>query len=403
MKIVILNTLYHPYRIGGAEVSVQLLAEGLVDQGHEVSMISLHEASERRVDQLHGVTLYRLPLRNLYWPFSGPHGRPLRLLWHLLDIYNPLARRDVSRLLRKIQPDLLHTNNLAGFSVAVWDAAHALGIPVIHTSRDYYLIHPNCTLYTGNRNQDPDSLSCRLFSLIKKWRSRRVQQYVSISDHVHALHRRLGYFPMAPAEVIYNSINQPPPAPRPSRITGGVTLGFIGRIEPAKGVETALQICRRLGPGYRLCIAGRGDSDYVARLQSTYAGLDLAWLGHVSPEEFFPGIDILLVPSQWAEPLGRVVLEAGSHGVPVVGSDAGGIPEIINAGQTGYACPAGDINAFVAAVQRLAAGDQDQLREQCLAWAAEFSSDRITARYIRAYQRLHTDQTEPLSTTQTTI
>ena len=401
MKIAILNTLYYPYRIGGAEVSVQLLAEAMADQGHEVSVISLHDAPDSRVDQLHGVTLYRLPLRNLYWPFTGSPARPLRLLWHLLDIYNPLARLDVSRLLRQIQPDLLHTNNLAGFSVAVWDAAHALGIPVVHTTRDYYLIHPNCTLYDGNRNQDPGSLSCRLFSLIKKWRSRRVQQYVAISNHVRALHLRLGYFRAAPAMVIYNSVAQPLPSSRSFPANGGLTLGYLGRIEPAKGVETALRVCRRLGPGYRLCLAGRGDSAYVARLQSTYAGLDLAWLGHVSPDEFFPDIDILLVPSQWAEPLGRVVLEANAHGVPVVASDAGGIPEIISAGETGYACPAGDINAFVTAVQRLAATDRQQLREQCLAWATQFSGDRITARYIDVYQTLHTDQTEPLSPPQT--
>lgn len=103
MKIVILNTLYHPYKIGGAEVSVQLLAESLADTGHSVSVISLHEAAEC-IDHLNGVTLYRLPLRNLYWPFSGNPSRPRRLLWHLLDIYNPLARADVSRLLKQISP-----------------------------------------------------------------------------------------------------------------------------------------------------------------------------------------------------------------------------------------------------------------------------------------------------------
>src|SRR5690554_4972515 len=189
MKIVILNTLYHPYKIGGAEVSVQLLAESLADTGHSVSVISLHEAAEC-IDHLNGVTLYRLPLRNLYWPFSGNPSRPRRLLWHLLDIYNPLARADVSRLLKQIQPDVLHTNNLAGFSVAVWDAARALGIPVMHTSRDYYLIHPNCMLYAGNQHQSPDSLSARLFSVIKKRRSQRVGKYVAVSDHVRALHQR---------------------------------------------------------------------------------------------------------------------------------------------------------------------------------------------------------------------
>lgn len=402
MKIAILNTLYHPYRVGGAEVSVQLLAEGLAGQGHTVSVITLHEGRQPSVEQAGGVTLYRLPVRNLYWPFGGHPSRLRRLLWHVLDTYNPLARADVSRLLRQIQPDLLHTNNLAGFSVAVWDAARAVGIPVVHTSRDYYLIHPNCTLYSGERNQDPRSLSCRLFSLVRKWRSHQVQHYVGISEHVSELHQRLGYFRQAPAEVIYNSISQPAATP-PRASDKGTVLGYMGRIEPAKGLETALQACRRLGPGFSLRIAGKGDSAYVARLQAAYADLDLTWLGHSAPEAFFPSIDIMLVPSQWAEPLGRVVLEASSYGVPVVGSDAGGIPEIIRPGETGFACPAGDVDAFVAAVQRLARSDRTLLREHCLAWAAQFSGERITARYLRAYQSLDGTQEKPLPATQTTV
>lgn len=393
MKIVILNTLYHPYKIGGAEVSVQLLAESLADTGHSVSVISLHEAAEC-IDHLNGVTLYRLPLRNLYWPFSGNPSRPRRLLWHLLDIYNPLARADVSRLLKQIQPDVLHTNNLAGFSVAVWDAARALGIPVMHTSRDYYLIHPNCMLYAGNQHQSPDSLSGRLFSVIKKWRSHRVGKYAAVSDHVRALHQRQGYFHQVPAEVIYNPVIQPAHTERRASPPGSITLGYIGRLEPAKGIETALRVCQRLGPAYRLLIAGIGDSGYMEKLQSTHTDLDAVWLGHVPPEEFYPAIDILLVPSQWAEPLGRVVLEANAHGVPVVGSRSGGIPEIISQGETGYACDATDIDAFVAAVEKLVRQDQQRTRQHCQTWARQFTRGNIAAHYLRHYQNLshyHTD------------
>lgn len=388
MKIAMLNTLYYPYRIGGAEVSVQLLAESLADAGHGVSVITLHDAQQRTVEQLNGVTLYRLPLRNLYWPFSPTRNSLLRLSWHLLDIYNPLARADVRDLLEQIQPDVLHTNNLAGFSVAVWDAARALGIAVVHTSRDYYLIHPNCTLYDGKHNQHPASLSCRLFSLVKKWRSQHVERYVAISDHVGRLHKELGYFPLAPAEVIYNSIAQPDQPPRADATEAVITLGYLGRIEPSKGIEVALQVCRRLGPGYRLQIAGTGQPAYMAQLQAANGDLPLTWLGHVPPAQFFPGIDILLVPSQWAEPLGRVVLEAASYGVPVVGSDRGGIPEIINQGQTGYACPPDDADAFADAVGKLARQDRQEVATQCTTWAEQFSRQSITQHYLRTFEQL---------------
>lgn len=45
------------------------------------------------------------------------------------------------------QPDIVNTNNLSGFSVAVWGVVNAMGITLVHTSRDYYLMHPNTTMY----------------------------------------------------------------------------------------------------------------------------------------------------------------------------------------------------------------------------------------------------------------
>ncbi len=55
MKIMIFNSLYYPYRVGGAEISVQLLAEELVRIGHDVKVITLHEKKSRLEDVLIGV------------------------------------------------------------------------------------------------------------------------------------------------------------------------------------------------------------------------------------------------------------------------------------------------------------------------------------------------------------
>jgi glycosyltransferase involved in cell wall biosynthesis len=59
------------------------------------------------------------------------------------------------------------------------------------------------------------------------------------------------------------------------------------------------------------------------------------FLGHVKPQEFFSEIDVLVVPSLWNEPMGRVVVEAYGMGVPVLGARRGGIPELIDDGVTG--------------------------------------------------------------------
>ena len=101
MRVVIVNTLYPPFAVGGAERSVCLLAEALVRAGDLVSVISLHPGSEETVASLNGVRVYRLPMDNRYWPF-GRGKKPCsvaRLLWHVGDAWNRKAAKRVGRIL----------------------------------------------------------------------------------------------------------------------------------------------------------------------------------------------------------------------------------------------------------------------------------------------------------------
>lgn len=124
MKIVMINTLYAPYKVGGAEVSVQLLAEELISNGHDVTVFCLHNHSEMLEETLNGVRIFYFPLKNIYWPFAnGRKGRLKKLVWHLIDMYNPWMMSLVGKELARIKPDVVHTNNLSGFSVSVWKAA----------------------------------------------------------------------------------------------------------------------------------------------------------------------------------------------------------------------------------------------------------------------------------------
>ena len=88
-----------------------------------------------------------------------------------------------------------------------------------------------------------------------------------------------------------------------------------------------------------------GDEAYLAQLRSL-AGPNVRFLGWTSPEAFFPEIDILVLPSVWPDPQPRVTFEAFSYGVPVIGSRAGGIPEEIDEGRTGWLFDAGSAEAL---------------------------------------------------------
>ncbi|WP_407260217.1 glycosyltransferase [Klebsiella quasipneumoniae] len=168
MKILIFNTLYFPYRVGGAELSVQILAESLAVNGHEVTIMTLHEKDEVEKEYENKVEIIRLPLLNRYWVTSTQQSSIKKILWHVQDIYNCRMKKAVSQALINKKFDLVHTNNLCGFSVAVWDWAKSNDIPIVHTARDYYLMNPNSKLYRRGRNHSSKTLDSWLFSFIKK-------------------------------------------------------------------------------------------------------------------------------------------------------------------------------------------------------------------------------------------
>ncbi|WP_148675039.1 glycosyltransferase, partial [Klebsiella pneumoniae] len=138
MRIMILNSLYYPYRVGGAEISVQLLAEQLVKLENEVKVITLHDKKEIKTDFVNGVEVTYLPLKNIYWGFPNTTTSKFKkAIWHFIDCYNFEMKKMVSVQIAQFKPDIVHTNNICGFSVSAWDAVKKAKVKLVHTSRDY--------------------------------------------------------------------------------------------------------------------------------------------------------------------------------------------------------------------------------------------------------------------------
>ncbi|HDS1158333.1 TPA: glycosyltransferase family 4 protein [Stenotrophomonas maltophilia] len=386
MKVVLVNSLYAPYRVGGAERSVEMLAQGLLSEGVQVSVISLHDGKGVVRELRDGVDVWRLPLRNSYWPFDLAKRSPVRrLIWHIRDIYNWRALSDILAALEVIKPDVVHTNNLAGFSVSAWDAAGRYGVPLVHTARDYYLLHPNSTLYAKGRVQDESALVPRLWAFLKRRVQWRVDCFVSISSYVRDIHLRNGHFPVANSTVIHNSVELPESVPqRELRQSRALKLGFIGRLDPSKGVELLIDVAARL-PDVIVLIAGDGRRDYVEKLKSIAPG-NVVFLGRTEPAELFACIDPLVVPSVWAEPLGRVVLEAYAYGMPVLASRLGGLTDVVEDGVSGWYFDVASPESLESAIRQIQRADIEAMRVACLARSAEFSLQAIAERYLSVYQ-----------------
>lgn len=133
---------------------------------------------------------------------------------------------------------------------------------------------------------------------------------------------------------------------------GGFSVGYAGRLVPEKGVRTLLDAVHLL-PGVQLVVAGDGPLGDQVRQDP-----QVRWLGNLdrtAMAEFWEQIDALAVPSlttrQWAEQFGRVIVEAMAHGVPVIGSSSGAIPEVID--DAGLVFPEGDAKRLAEAIQQL--------------------------------------------------
>ena len=152
----------------------------------------------------------------------------------------------------------------------------------------------------------------------------------------------------AQGEVVYNGVAPLPPV-EPASHTRPFTIGVIGRVAPEKGqadfVEAA-KLVLRTHPGCRFVVCGAplfGDSasrryDELVRAAAAELPIDFpGWRNDVA--EVMAGLDLLVAPSTAREATTRVVLEAFAAGVPVLASAAGGIPEIVTDGETGYLTP----------------------------------------------------------------
>jgi glycosyltransferase involved in cell wall biosynthesis len=173
--------------------------------------------------------------------------------------------------------------------------------------------------------------------------SRLVDGVVAESGHMLDRHVEAGYFAGAKRKVIPAAIDWPVRStPRPHEKK--VRVGYIGTVTPNKGVETLALSAARLGEqaSFEYVIAGDGPPLYAQKLSALFPKGRARFCGWIDPADFYPAIDVLVVPSLWSEPFGRVCIEAYAHGVAVVAARSGALPEIVEGGKSGLTFEAGD-------------------------------------------------------------
>lgn len=162
-------------------------------------------------------------------------------------------------------------------------------------------------------------------------------------------------------------------------------LVFLGRIEHIKGTHLAVEIARK--SGRKLIIAGniaKEHQEYFDEKVKPYLGKDIEYIGPVDDQqknELLNQALCLLMPIQWDEPFGIVTIEAMACGAPVIAFPRGAMPEIIQHGVNGYLCH--DVEEAISAVNKL----NSISRKDCRKTVEEkFDKKVITKQYIQLYQ-----------------
>jgi N-acetyl-alpha-D-glucosaminyl L-malate synthase BshA len=141
-----------------------------------------------------------------------------------------------------------------------------------------------------------------------------------------------------------------------------------------------------------LLMVGEGPERASAQALARRLGVHdrVKFLGrHDRIEEIMSLADVFLLPSE-LESFGLSALEAMAAGVPVVGSDAGGLPEVVKHAETGFLLPVGDIEGMAARTIEILKDDEHRrgLGQAARARAASlFNADRIVTQYERLYER----------------
>jgi glycosyltransferase involved in cell wall biosynthesis len=304
-----------------------------------------------------------------------PGGLPLAPLAFTAAYVARLARR-----LRRLKPDVVHTNSLKS-ALYGGAAARLVSRPVVWHLHDRiaddYLPAFACTLVRGAARVLPSAIVANSGTTMRALRGAGPGAVV--------IPCALGFPPHA---------SPPPDGREPLRV------GMVGRLDPWKGQHVFLDaFAKAFAAGSeRAVIVGAslfGTDEYARALarQVTALGLD----GRVdfrgfrdTIEDELGRLDVLVHASTIAEPFGQVVVEGMAAGLAVIAADAGGPAEVITDGIDGVLYPMGDTDALARALSLLGADAavRRRLGDRARARAADFTADRIAPDVMAVYRRL---------------
>lgn len=338
------SSFYPPYHVGGACLHAKHLAQELAKRGHEVHII-------------HSIDAYRVkrgktpPARRAdETPEGGIHVHPVESHLKLVDPFLAYASGKSSRIqgkfeeiIRTVRPHVVHHHNtsLLGYTVLRKISRYLC----LYTAHDYWLVCPTCDLMRNKKElcHKKTCFSCAIAHKRPPQVWRRAARN-SFSDAVNSIDLIL-----SPSEYVRKRLREetnrkimmlpnfvpPPPAHIEETERSNYYL-FVGMLEDHKGIMKLLKTFGEIRhiQNRGLVIVGQGSlKRSVMRFIDRNCLANRVWYeGFVDDARLYSlykNALALIVPSIWPENAPLVALEALSVGTPVIGSNCGGLPEIV--------------------------------------------------------------------------
>jgi glycosyltransferase involved in cell wall biosynthesis len=325
-----------PKLYGGTERVVHWITEALVDMGHDVTLFASGDSeTSAKLDPV--------------WP------QALRL--------SPIADWVATyALLVEHVAQRAHAFDALHFHIDYWPNSvfTRLGVPFVTTLHGRLDLHEFHEVY-------------KRFPTVP---------VVSISDNQRKPIPDIGW-----AGTVYHGM--PKDLLRP--IPGGGSndyFAFLGRISPEKRVDRAIEIAGATGTTLKIAAkVDRADADYFANdIEHLFKLPHVDYIGEINDaqkSDFLGNARALLVPIDWEEPFGLVMIEAMACGTPVIAFRRGSVPEVIDDGVTGFIVDS--MEDAIAATRRLHTIDRAGVRRR---FEERFTNRRMASDYLDIYQTL---------------
>ena len=327
-------------------------------------------------------------------------------------IWSHPVYRAIRERIRRKRYDVVHVQNFFPLiSPAVYYAAKAEGVAVVQSLRNYRLMCPSANFFRdGHPCEDcrnrfvpwpavvhacyKDSrkatsvvaATLTVHRILRSW-AKKVDVFIVASSFLQTKFIEGGFS----ADRIVVSPNFVYPDPGRGEGRGGYAL-FVGRLSPEKGIEWLLSAWNRLDCRIPLKIAGEGPlSRMIEDTAQQRRGLE--WLGACPLSDTYDLMGdaaFLVVPSNWYEPFGRVVIEAFAKGTPVLTSRLGALAELIDDGRTGLFFRGGNVEDLVAKVEWMSAHSAETAKMRDLArkeFEAKYTGEHSYHQLMRAYHQ----------------